>query len=157
MPFDADLPAEFEHWAFRTSRQRARTNVFAERDEQTIDLHPVRSRELAFERNGSPFRRARPDVSPTIGHAMHVYIDAYARLTAGDSQRQIGAFRSDALKRQQRVGLAWRFAFIFLNDAPRDHAYLPRLALVKRAGAYQPIDLARSEPADFERGSRPFE
>src|SRR5215475_855553 len=32
-----------------------------------------------------------------------------------------------------------------------------RLAVVKRAGAYQPIDLARREPAYFERRARPFE
>src|SRR5215468_2730033 len=98
MPFNADLPAEFKHRAFRASRQRAGADVFAERDEQTVDLDPVTARELVFERDGGTLRRACPDVSPAVGHSMHVYVNADARLIAGDSQHEVGAFRPDAFK-----------------------------------------------------------
>jgi hypothetical protein len=157
MPFNAHLPAEFEHGAFRTSRQRARAYVFAERDEQAVDFDPVTARELAFERDGSPLWRSRPDVSPAVGDAMNVYVDADARLTAGDSQHEVGAFRPDAFKREQRLGLAWQRAFIFINGASRDPEDLLRFAFVKCAGVDQLIDLTRCEPADFERRARPRE
>ena len=98
MPFNADLPTEFEHRAFRTSRERARTDVFTERDEQAVDLDPVTARELVFERDGSLLGCSRPDVSPAVGDAMNVYVDADARLTAGDSQHEVGAFRPDAFE-----------------------------------------------------------
>src|SRR5689334_15881896 len=142
MFLNADLPAEFEHRAFRASWHRAGAYVFTERDEQAVELHPVTARELVFERNGSALRRARPDIPPAIGHAMHMYVNADAGLIAGDSQHEVGAFRTDAFKRQQRLGLTWQGAFIFLDDASRDQAYLLRLAIVKCAGAYQPIDFA---------------
>ena len=120
MPFNADLPAEFEHRAFRASRQRARADVFAERDEQAVDLDPVTARELVFERDGGPLGRSRVDVPPAVGNAMNVYVDADVGLVAGDSQRQVGAFRPDAFEREQRLGLAWQRAFIFIDDASRD-------------------------------------
>jgi len=157
MPFNADLPAEFEHGAFRASRQRASADVFAERDEQAVDLDPVTARELAFERDGSLLGRSRSDVSPTVGDAMRVYVDADARLAAGDSKHEVGAFRPDAFKREQRLGLARRGAFIFINDASRDPEDLLRFAFVKCAGADQLIDFTRREPADFERRARPRE
>src|SRR5262245_30140838 len=157
MPFNANLPAEFEHGAFRASRQRPSADALAERDEQAVDLDPVTTRELAFERDGSLLGRSRPDVSPTVGDAMHVYVDADAGLTAGDSQHEVGAFLPDAFKREQRLGLARQRAFIFTNDASRDPEDLSRFAFVKCAGADQLIDLTRREPADFERSARPRE
>src|SRR5262245_22149508 len=157
MPFNADLAAEFKHGAFRASRQRARADVFAERDEQAVDLDPVTARELAFERDGSLFGRSRRNVSPSIGDAMNVYVDADARLIAGDSQREVCAFRPDAFKREQRLGLARQRAFIFSNGASRDSEDLSRLAFVKCAVANQLIDFPRHEPADFERRARPRE
>src|SRR5262245_5477602 len=157
MPFNANLPAEFENWAFRAFRQRASADVFAERDEQAVDLDPVTAREFAFERDRSLLGRSRPDVSPTVGDAMHVYVGADARLTAGDSQHKVGAFRPDALKREQRLGFARQCAFIFINDASRDPEDLLRFAFVKCAGADQLIDFTRREPADFERRARPRE
>src|SRR5262245_37948166 len=157
MPFNADLPTEFEHRALRPSWNRARAYVFTERDEQAVDLDPVTSRELAFERDGSLLGRSRPDVSPAVGDAMHVYVDADARLTAGDSQHEVGAFRPDAFKREQRLGLARQRAFTLINDASRDPEDLLRFAFVKCAGADQLIDFTRRESADFERRSRPRE
>ena len=157
MPFNADLPAEFEHRTFRASRQRARADVFAERDEQAVDLDPVTARELVFERDGSLLGRSRPDVSPAVGDTMNVYVDADARLVAGDSKHEVGAFRPDAFKREQRLSLARQRAFIFVNDAPRDPEDLLRFAFVKCAGADQLIDFTRREPADFERRARPLE
>src|SRR5262245_26792919 len=154
MPFNAHLPAEFEHGAFRTSRQRARADVFAERDEQAIDFDPVTARELAFERDGSLLGRSRTDVSPAVGDSMRVYVDADARLTAGDPQHEGGAFRPDAFKRTQRLGLARLPAFIFMTGASRDPEDLLRFAFVKCAGADQLIDFARREPAAFERRAR---
>src|SRR5262245_4501372 len=94
MPFNADLAAEFKHRAFRASRQRARADVFAERDEQAVDLDPVTARELAFERDGSLLGRSRRDIPPAVGGAMNMYVDADARLIAGDPQREVGAFQS---------------------------------------------------------------
>src|SRR5262245_3703052 len=88
---------------------------------------------------------------------MNVYVDADARLTAGDSHHEICAFRSDALKREQRFGLARQRAFIFIDGASRDPEDLLRFAFMKCAGADQLIDFARREPADFERGARPRE
>src|SRR5262245_60602780 len=157
MPFNTDLPTEFEHRAILPSGQQARAYVFSERDEQAVDLDPVTSRELAFERDGSLLGRSRPDVSPAVGDAMNVYVDSDARLTAGDSQHEVGAFRPDAFKREQRLGLARQRAFIFTNDASRDPEDLSRFAFVKCAGADQLIDLTRREPADFERSARPRE
>src|SRR5262245_10620420 len=119
MPFNANLPTEFKYRAFRTSRERACADVFTERDEQAVDLDPVTARELAFERDGSMLWRSRPDVSPAVGDAVNVYVDADARLTACDSQHEVGAFRPDAFKREQRLGLARQRAFIFINDASR--------------------------------------
>ena len=98
MLFNANLPAEFEHRAFRASRQRARADVFAERDEQSVDFDPVTARELAFERDGSLLGRSSPDVSPAVGDAMNVYVDADSGLTAGDSQHEVGAFRPYAFE-----------------------------------------------------------
>src|SRR5215510_12496625 len=154
MPFNANLPAEFEHGAFRASRQRPSADVLAERDEQTVDLDPVTTWELAFELDGSLLGRSRPDVSPAVGDAMRVYVDADARLAAGDSKHEVGAFRPDAFKREQRLGLARQRAFIFINDASRDPEDLLRFAFVKCAGADQLIDFTRREPADFERRAR---
>jgi len=140
MPFNVHLPAEFEHGAYRASRQRASADVFTERDEQAVDLDPVTARELAFERDRSLLGRSRPDVSPAVGDAMNVYVNAGARLTAGDSQHEVGAFRPDAFKREQRLGLAGQRAFIFIKDASRDPENLLRFAFVKCAGADQTID-----------------
>src|SRR4029434_781123 len=107
MRFNADLAAEFEDWAFRAARQGARADMFTEWNEQTVDLDPVTSWELGFERDRGLFRSTRSDVSPTIGHAMHVYVNADARLIAGDSERKIRAFRTDAFKREQSISVAW--------------------------------------------------
>jgi hypothetical protein len=157
MLLNADLPAEFEHKAFRASRQRARADVFAEGDEQAVNLDPVTARELAFERDGGLLGRSRTNVSPAVGDAMNVYVDADARLTAGDSKHEVGAFRPDAFKREQRLGLARQRAFILIDHAPRDSEDLLRFAFVKCAGADQPIDFTRREPADFVRRARPLE
>src|SRR5262245_16393265 len=85
---------------------------------------------------------------------MNVYVDADARLTAGDSHHEICAFRSDALKREQRFGLARQRAFIFIDCASRDPEDLLRFAFMKCTGADQLIDFTRCEPADFERRAR---
>src|SRR5262245_5888974 len=98
MLFNTDLPAEFEDGAIRAARQRSRADMFTEWDEQTVDLDPVTTRKFGFERDSGLLRRARPDISPAIGHAMYVYVNGDARLTAGDSERQVRAFRTDAFK-----------------------------------------------------------
>jgi hypothetical protein len=98
MLFNADLPAEFEDRAIRAARQRARADMFAEWNEQTVDLDPVTSRKFAFERDSGLLRLARPDISPAIGNAMYVYVNGDARLTAGDSERKVRAFRTDAFE-----------------------------------------------------------
>src|SRR5262249_8368570 len=72
-------------------------------------------------------------------------------------QHEIGAFRPDALKREQRLGLARQRAFIFIDCASRDPEYLLRFAFMKCTGADQLIDFTRREPADFERRARPRE
>src|SRR5262249_42429165 len=75
MRLNADLPAEFEDGALRAARQRGRADVFAEWNEQAVDLDPVTTRQLAFKRDRGLLRRARPDISPAVGHAMRVYVN----------------------------------------------------------------------------------
>src|SRR5262249_42377499 len=157
MRLNADLPAEFEDGALRAARQRARADVFAEWNEQAVDLDPVTTRQLVFKRDRGLLRRARPDISPAVGHAMRVYVNSDTRLIAGDSQHKVGAFRPDAFKREQRFGLTWQLAFIFTNDASSYPVNLLRFAFMESAGADQLINLARRESADFARRARPLE
>jgi len=66
VPNDSNLPAVLEDRTRRALRQPPRTNVFAERHEQPIDLDPVLLRQRLLEREHRRFRHRGRDVAPGV-------------------------------------------------------------------------------------------
>src|SRR3954463_1676504 len=93
---DAYLPAVLQHRADRTFRQTARANVLSERHQQAIYLDPVFSGQPLLESETGSFRGLSPHESPAVGHPMNVHIDADLGRSAGNSQREVRAFRTHA-------------------------------------------------------------
>jgi hypothetical protein len=130
-------------------REPTRADVFPERNEQAVYIDPVPAGELFAQRLHGLFRRASLNVAPAISHAMHVYVNAYVWLTAGDSEHKVGALRAYAFERQERFFVARQRAVILVYDAAGDCVNLNRFTLMKRGRAYQIINLLRGEAADF--------
>src|SRR2546423_6840636 len=95
------LAAVLEHGTYRALGPRAGADVFPEWHEQPVDLDPVAARQHLLQRLLRLLRRACLHVTPAVHDAPYVDVHADARLVAGDAEREIGAFGSDAGERLQ--------------------------------------------------------
>jgi hypothetical protein len=115
----ADLAAIFEYRASRAVGQRARADVFAEWDEQSVDFDPIALWQDLFQFGHGLFGCACVDVAPSVGDAVHVNIYRDSRLAAGYSEREVCAFRANAAEGCQDVEVAWEIAVELFNNTLR--------------------------------------
>jgi len=97
---DTYLLAHIQYRAGGAFGERARTNVFAKRDKQTVNINPMFLRQFGFQGQHRLLRSAGFDIAPAIRHAMDVDIHTDNGLATGYAQRQIRTLRSHARKRQ---------------------------------------------------------
>ena len=102
----ANLLAHIEHRTRRAVRQLSPAYMLSEWDQKAVDLYPVTAREFFAKRIHSLFRRSRFDITPTVSHAMDVNVYADERLAAGYAEHEVSAFRADAFKGEQDIGVA---------------------------------------------------
>src|SRR5262245_22892900 len=95
MPGHTHLLAVLEHWTGGAPRQSAGAYVFAERNEQRVELDPAAPRYALLESCDRLLWSARFHEAPAIGYAVHVHIDTDPGLSAGDAERQVRALRAD--------------------------------------------------------------
>jgi hypothetical protein len=69
--------------------------VFTKGNEQAVDLDPVASWELGFERDGGFLGGGRLDVTPTVRDAVDVDVDGDPWLAARDPEHQVRTLGAD--------------------------------------------------------------
>jgi hypothetical protein len=92
MSFDPNLLAHIEQWTGRAAWQVPRTDMFAERNQETVDLYPVLLRQYGFECGHGVYRGTSLDVPPTVGDTVNMDVDPNTWLMTPDTQHQVRAF-----------------------------------------------------------------
>ena len=83
---DADLLAHVEKGAGGAVGAGAGADVFAEGDEEAVDVEPVAAGEFFFEGDHCFFGGLGGDVAPAIGYAVDVGVYADVGAVAGDAE-----------------------------------------------------------------------
>src|SRR5690242_9000303 len=96
----AHLAAHGEDRTCGAARQTPGTDMLAERDEQTINFYPIGARQNFCEHGRRLFRSRRVYIPPAIRHTVYVDIDSDTRLIASDTEHEVGALRSNSMKRE---------------------------------------------------------
>src|SRR5690349_19591076 len=131
-----------------------RADMLPEWHQEPVDLDPVLLRQLVLERSHRSFWRRARDISPPVGHSVHVDIDTDALGPARDAHGQVRAFRTDAAKRGQHVEVARQLASELAHRSPSDLTNLRGLALVKAALLDERVDLPNGELGYLRRRRR---
>src|SRR4051812_32260341 len=151
---DTDLPAVFQHRTNRAFRKSTGANVLAERHQQAVDLDPVFSRQLLFQRQTRRVGRRSAHQSPPVGDAMHVNVDADLSCAACDAEREVGALRTDAAEGGHDLEIARHLAAEFVDDSLRHVPDVVRLGLIKARRLDQAGNLLHAQFADGLGGRR---
>src|SRR5439155_12098262 len=85
----SDLAAHPEKGTGGTVRADSFADVFAERNQQRVDLDPIAARKFFLQFAHRLFGRASLHVAPAIDDAMDVDIDADATLSTGDPEGEV--------------------------------------------------------------------
>ena len=90
------LQTHIQHWANRAAWARARADMLAERHEQSVNFDPIIIWKFGFERRHRLFWCPSLDIPPTIGHTVHVSVDANAWLVTRDAEHEVSTLGADA-------------------------------------------------------------
>src|SRR5688572_28052447 len=151
---NANLPAIVQDRAARAVGERSRTNVLPERDEQTVDLDPVRPWELLHQRCHCPLGGRGSNVAPPVRDAVHVDVDADVGLPAGDPECEPRTLWPHAREGKQQRHIARQLASVVLLYAGGYGVDLARFRLVERAAPNEGVYSRGRQGGDGRRRAR---
>ena len=99
MSLDTHLLAHVQDRTDRAARTAPSTDVFPKRHQEAVDLHPVLLWEHGFECGHGLFWSLPMHISPAVGDAVDVNVDANTRLLTPNAQHEVGAFGTNAAER----------------------------------------------------------
>jgi hypothetical protein len=149
-----DLLADVENRARAALWAVAGANMFAKGDKQTIELDPKLARQVSVKLRHCFFGTRGVDVTPAVGDAVDVNVDADAWPTASDAQDQVGTFWSDAAKGEKCFFVAREVAVEIVDHSPGDPVNLFGFGFVEGAVVDQAIDLSWPEFGHVLRSPR---
>src|SRR6202022_1609085 len=126
-------------------------------DQQTCCLAPVLARQLLLEGETRRLRCQSPNVAPSVRHTVNVNINADLGRTARDSQREVGALRTDSAKRCHNFEVVRKTPAVLLSDTFGEIANVIRFCYVERRRPDQFGYSANAQPTQLFGRWRRFE
>src|SRR5262249_42858962 len=99
MSLDTHLLAHVQDRTARAARTAPRTDMFPKRHQEAVDLYPVLLWEHSFECGHGLFWGLLVHISPAVGDAVDVNVDANTWLPTPYAQHEVGAFGTNAAER----------------------------------------------------------